>query len=312
VITVRTKSVDGCPNEYRFNLGGIVAVDFEATAEHVKCKDENNGLIVLRNIKGDFAGLPFHITATLDGNVKHDETVSISSANNMFTIPNLYSGLYTVTIRQNNSCPQGMFKTMQIEVDEPNDFLTAIVGEVLESLPNPEKPSGSAEILDIRGGTMPYQVMLQGLDDMNKDDIRDFGPVTQNNATFKFDTIYKNLMPGKYEAIVKDAQGCTISMEFIVPSNTKVFIPNVFTPNADDVNDEFYIRNLPAEGTKLIVTNRWGNVVFKSDNYNEKTLWNGGSNPDGVYFYQLEVKSDENKGVYTGYVEIWRGAKDYK
>jgi gliding motility-associated-like protein len=119
-------------------------------------------------------------------------------------------------------------------------------------------------------------------------------------------------MPGKYEAIIEDAKGCTITLEIVIPYNTKVFIPNVFTPNNDGYNDEFYVRNLPPEGSKLTVTNRWGKVVYENNNYNDKNLWNGSSQPEGTYFYRLEVKTAENAGVYSGFVEIWRGNKDYK
>ena len=66
-------------------------------------------------------------------------------------------------------------------------------------------------------------------------------------------------------------------------------IPNIVTANGDHVNDEFYVTNLKPN-SKLVIQNRWGNVVFESDNY--KNNWGGiditGEKlDDGVYFYQL-------------------------
>lgn len=79
-----------------------------------------------------------------------------------------------------------------------------------------------------------------------------------------------------------------------------LYVPNVFTPNGDGSNDNFEIRNLPANA-KLVVTNRWGKQVFSSNNYQND--WNGSDAIDGVYFYQLQVDGDK----YTGWVEIMRG-----
>ncbi len=79
-----------------------------------------------------------------------------------------------------------------------------------------------------------------------------------------------------------------------------LYVPNVFTPNGDGSNDNFEIRNLPANA-KLVVTNRWGKQVFTSNNYQND--WNGDGAIDGVYYYQLRVDGEQ----YTGWVEVMRG-----
>jgi gliding motility-associated-like protein len=67
--------------------------------------------------------------------------------------------------------------------------------------------------------------------------------------------------------------------------------PNVITPNNDGINDLFEIDNLP-ENTEVIILNRWGNVVFSSDNYQNN--WDGKDNSgralvDGVYTYTFST-----------------------
>ena len=67
--------------------------------------------------------------------------------------------------------------------------------------------------------------------------------------------------------------------------------PNVITPNGDGINDIFEIENLP-ENTEVIILNRWGNVVFSSDNYQNN--WDGKDNSgralvDGVYTYTFST-----------------------
>ncbi len=89
--------------------------------------------------------------------------------------------------------------------------------------------------------------------------------------------------------VVETIDGCidSITKPFEILGELK--IPNIVTANGDHVNDEFYVTNLKPN-SKLVIQNRWGNVVFESDNY--KNNWGGiditGEKlDDGVYFYQL-------------------------
>lgn len=71
---------------------------------------------------------------------------------------------------------------------------------------------------------------------------------------------------------------------------TVINVPNVFTPNADGVNDKF----LPFAGTDIIsgsmeIYNRWGDLLFSTEDLDSG--WDGTSNerlcPNGDYFYRL-------------------------
>lgn len=79
-------------------------------------------------------------------------------------------------------------------------------------------------------------------------------------------------------------------------------LPNVFTPNADGVNDLF--KPFPykfVEKIDLTIYNRWGNVVFKTTN--PDINWNGldfeSHKPvsDGVYYYVCDVYEKRLTGV---------------
>jgi gliding motility-associated-like protein len=82
-------------------------------------------------------------------------------------------------------------------------------------------------------------------------------------------------------------------------------IPNVITPNNDGNNDLFVIDGLKPE-SKLLVVNRWGNVVFETDDYqndwNGKDL-NGLPLLDGVYTYTLTTPDDN---VKHGFIHLLR------
>ena len=70
-----------------------------------------------------------------------------------------------------------------------------------------------------------------------------------------------------------------------VESNFKLWVPNSFTPNNDGVNDFFKPSIIGVDYYELIITNRWGRIVFSSNNIDES--WDGNINgeiaPSGVY-----------------------------
>ena len=82
----------------------------------------------------------------------------------------------------------------------------------------------------------------------------------------------------------------------------EMIIPNVFTPNGDNKNDEFQIQCLECyAGSNLRITNRWGNEVYSSTDYTGQ--WDGEGCPDGTYYYQFD-RSDGQR--FTGSVQILR------
>ncbi|MFN4122310.1 MAG: gliding motility-associated C-terminal domain-containing protein [Flavobacteriales bacterium] len=99
--------------------------------------------------------------------------------------------------------------------------------------------------------------------------------------------------------VVTDVNGCTDTISYTHVVVGDISIPNVFTPNGDGFNDTFVIENLiNYPDTKLFIYNRWGNLVYKSDNYQND--WDGGSNPAGVYFYVVRLINDvSHKGTVT-------------
>jgi gliding motility-associated-like protein len=79
-------------------------------------------------------------------------------------------------------------------------------------------------------------------------------------------------------------------------------IPNVFSPNADGSNDEWFITNENLTDLDVIILNRWGNEVSKIETLNG--TWNGkttdGSDAkEGVYFFKYQAKGIDSKD-YNG------------
>jgi gliding motility-associated-like protein len=88
-----------------------------------------------------------------------------------------------------------------------------------------------------------------------------------------------------------------------------IYVPNAFTPDGDGINDVFNVFHisLSFEHFSLSIYNRWGELVFKSDD--ESQGWNGKKTgkecPGGVYVYKIIFSvngvpgSQERVGVVT-------------
>lgn len=98
-------------------------------------------------------------------------------------------------------------------------------------------------------------------------------------------------------------------------------LPNVFTPNADLLNDLFQPIGYPSANPKAVVEkidlkvfNRWGNIVFETTdplvNWDGKDKQNGKDCADGVYFYVCDVYFEAFEGpvkiTLQGSVSIYR------
>ncbi len=100
---------------------------------------------------------------------------------------------------------------------------------------------------------------------------------------------------------------CPASVDEVRITYAKIDLPNAISPNGDGSNEFFVVPGIQLDdNVRFVVFNKWGNVVFESDNY--KNDFNGLSNDgkelvDDTYYYILEV-SGSNK--YSGFLIIKR------
>ncbi|WKK78296.2 gliding motility-associated C-terminal domain-containing protein [Marivirga salinae] len=78
-----------------------------------------------------------------------------------------------------------------------------------------------------------------------------------------------------------------------------VEFPTAFTPNGDGLNDSFGAVAKGVEDYKLIIYNRFGDVIFTSTDIEKK--WDGkiqgDSAPSGAYVYQVYAEGQEGTSV---------------
>jgi gliding motility-associated-like protein len=106
---------------------------------------------------------------------------------------------------------------------------------------------------------------------------------------------------GIYWAKIKDDFGCEITDSITVQYSFKSFIPNVFSPNGDGINDCLYpyLSITDIHAYELNIYNRSGGVVYRSNN--PLDCWDGMDKgrlcEQGVYIYSLVIKNGECNGT---------------
>ena len=127
----------------------------------------------------------------------------------------------------------------------------------------------------------------------------------QGVVTFEPAEHFTGTSTATYE--VSDENGLVSNVATItVNVGTRQFkIPNVFTPNGDGRNDVFEIVGIEGfDRVEITVVNRWGNEVYRNDNY--RNDWGGQGLNEGTYYYVIITHDGGTRERYAGWVLIKR------
>lgn len=118
----------------------------------------------------------------------------------------------------------------------------------------------------------------------------------------------KNKTKYKVTAIKKGESAIT-SESNIVEINLplSIYIPNAFTPNGDGLNDGFGIAGEGIAEFNMNVFNKWGELIFETNNIQEQ--WDGTYGgefvQDGSYVYKVKLRTADKKSlVKSGTVTV--------
>jgi gliding motility-associated-like protein len=110
--------------------------------------------------------------------------------------------------------------------------------------------------------------------------------------------------------------GCVDSMFMNVSVREELiyFVPNTFTPDLNGVNDLFlpvFTSGFDVNEFSFEVYNRWGNLVFETDNYSkgwDGKLMTGEKAQDGIYTWKIKFRGllDEYGKYEVGHVTLIR------
>ncbi len=144
-------------------------------------------------------------------------------------------------------------------------------------------------------------------------------PWTENISLCEFDSvlIFNQWIYGTQTLtqVEQNANGCdyvhtvNVQMESCIIEPSVIFIPNVFTPNGDLVNDTFEIIIQNGKVERGWIFNRWGNVIctfsptqLKWDGKDERS---GMPVHDGVYTYLVYFNpADTVNELFQGFVTV--------
>lgn len=185
----------------------------------------------------------------------------------------VHAGVYKVLIDDVNGCTA----LVQGEVKQPEDLTFSFAVNEVSCKDNDD---GNI-VLANSGAVAPYSYSWS------------------NGAGSK--DIY-DLLGGNYTVQVTDAHACPFSATVFMPTNPRacinlVTIPDAFSPNGDNTNDVWVIRDSDLyPDIKVKVINQWGQTVFSSTGYNAP--WDGTFNnhhvPGGTYYYEVNLHSDDD------------------
>lgn len=207
------------------------------------------------------------------------------------------SGTYSLTIRTDAGC----FDQDEVDVIIKDDILVDIQGQTL--LQN--------------GETDTLKTIVSG---RTPEDIRIYNWTVNGVAV---DSVHESWFfvkdAGTYCVEVEDNDGCvgTACHTVNVAITKSIDIPNIFTPDGDGKNDQFFIKG--GQNVKFIRTfrvyDRWGELVYSSENFDFtdrfKHYWDGiyrGKKAlPGVYVYVVEFTwNDDKEDTVSGDITLIR------
>jgi gliding motility-associated-like protein len=195
-----------------------------------------------------------------------------------FNNAGLYS--YSIVVKDTNNCTDTLSKVNYIKIN-----------------PTPKVKSYAkpfyASILDPRINFIDSTILSHN----TNYNFGDGSISTQTNTTHSYQTSGEF----NYSLIVSTSLGCSDTARGIIyiddiPNN---YVPNIFTPNGDGINDRFFVKGKNITSSKMQIINRWGTTVW--DSSDALIGWNGINQnnnaiaADGVYFYIIEITLGNNR-----------------
>ncbi len=220
--------------------------------------------------------------------------LTISTSEMAFLQDNLSAGTYTFIVENKQGCQSApemitLFEGSSISIDMGPDT-TISLGE---------------------------SVAIMGISDFDIQEIT-WNPSNGINPPNSLNVTASPQVSTTYIITATDTSGCIAldSLTIIVEGSKDVFIPNVFSPNGDGINDQF---NIFADFSfynleEIHIFNRWGAQLFESGapiQSSRTGFWDGTYNGEpveiGTYVYYV-VMSDPNgeSFIFSGSVNVIR------
>ena len=279
-------SITNCSSQDQVNVDIDLsqdAIEAIAVVESLDCDSGSRAAISINNIKG--GTMPYSFG--LNGGPLQSES----------TFANLEPGTYQVLIQDSNGC-----ETTIETIVEANSQLTA----ELTTATTPEINAGDSLQLNLSINLPPDMI-----------DSISWRPGIANCDNCQ-NPIVSPLSSTTYSVTVFDQNGCSseASIQIRVSEASLAYVPNVFSPNNDGVNDLFFVNSssVVVQVLRFSVFDRWGNLVFDRANIppNDPSFgWDGTFDnqtaASGTYAYAAELElSDGTTILEKGELQLVR------
>lgn len=220
----------------------------------------------------------------------NNTTFTNTNVNYTFNNAGLYS--YSLVVRDSNNCTDTINKKNFIKINPK---------PIVKSFANPFYTS----ILDPKITFIDSTVL-------NHSTSYNFGDgATSTNTLNSYS--YQSAGEFQYSLIVTSTFGCadTANGTIFIDDIGSNYVPNIFSPNDDGVNDVFFIKGKNITSSSMQIFNRWGALVCNSSNaligWNGINQNNNSIADDGTYFYIIELTLGNNRSYkFDGYLQLVR------
>lgn len=145
---------------------------------------------------------------------------------------------------------------------------------------------------------------ITGVWDFGNDEILDYNPSINPSVEIE---------PGQYTVnlYIENEGNCpdSASMDICVLPASRLFIPDIFSPNEDNNNDVLFVRGQGIVSMNFMIFDGWGGLIFESSD--KEQGWDGKRNgirmPEGIYVYKLDVELNNGERIQmTGDITLVR------
>lgn len=259
-----------------------------------------------------FSALPLNGCEPLPVNFTDHTTPTIASW--IWTFGDIISGSNTSSAQNPSHLYEnsGLFDVTLSVVTTDGCTDTVTVPDMIEVYPNPT----AYFLLNPSVGSIDNSVVFfQDASTLAVSWAWNFGDPSSNTQNFSSipNPSHQYSFEGTYPVllVVTSAHGCADSTthDVIIKPTHTFYIPNVFTPDNDGINDFFQGYGSEVSEYDMYIFNRWGEMVFESHDYN--LPWDG-KMPESneaymqdVYVYKIIIKErDGKRKQYYGHVTL--------
>ncbi|GAI29038.1 unnamed protein product, partial [marine sediment metagenome] len=148
-----------------------------------------------------------------------------------------------------------------------------------------------------------------------------FGDPNDTEISYDENPTHTYTEKGEYSVILIawSKEGCVDTLlcktTVIVTDAALLEVPNVFSPNEDNVNDYFQVKAKTLKSFHGVIVNRWGKKIYEWDTWEfeidrKKQGWDGTIGGDGgpeaapgVYYYIIDAIGEDNQGNEIPFTE---------